>query len=98
MKAIETKAQVDTASVLTITTQVPVDVQAGEYEVMVVLNPVKSNNSEQFVQDNNEKESRVERWQKWFEAVDQLPLEQDSSDKSFEAILVDKYRKQGLDL
>ncbi len=98
MKAIETKAQVDDARMLTITMEVPSDVPVGEYEVMVVLNSLVASGPSLSDQKTDEEKSRSKRWQKWFEEVDQLPLKADGEDKTFHQILVEKYRKQGLDL
>lgn len=50
MKAIETKAQVDADCTLTITIQVPADVQSGEYEAMVVLNRLADDESSAGIQ------------------------------------------------
>ena len=84
MKAIETKAKVDNTRTLTITMQVPADVQAGEYEAMVVLNSLVGSSLKLSEQKNGEPKTRAERWQKWFEEVDQLPLKADATE-SFES-------------
>jgi hypothetical protein len=98
MKAIETKVQVNADHMLTV--QLPVDVQMGEYDAVLVLN----SSSEQSVQESDHSEDEQEdktvalRWKKFFKEVDQLPILENREEGDFQQHLVEKYRKQGLEL
>ena len=82
-----------------ITLQLPEALPQGEYEVMVVLNPVDKASSDALEADGEETEEKsiAERWKKWFEAVDQLPLKEDSEEKSFHQHLVDEHCQLALE-
>jgi hypothetical protein len=103
MKTIEAKVRVNADR--TVTVQFPVDmelpgdVQAGEYEAVLVLG---SSSDELVVKDSGQMEvepqdeKMARRWQKWFEEVEQLPLLENPEKGDFQQHLVEKYRKQGL--
>lgn len=99
MKTIETKVQVDVDRQLSI--QLPDDIQVGEYDAVLVINS-RSNQEEALEPHNSESGQSdkviAERWRKWFDEVDQLPIKENSAGKNFHQHLVEKYRKQGLNL
>jgi hypothetical protein len=103
MKSIEAKVRVNADRTVIVQfpadMQLPVDVQMGEYDAVLVLN----NSSDAIVEkesSHSESEPQDEglalRWQKWFEEVEQLPLLENPEKSDFQQHLVDKYRKQGL--
>ena len=107
MRAIETRAMVGADSTLTITIKVPTDLQAGEYRAMVVLDTQAASTdksseahraSAKTEDEQNGAKSLGERWQKWFDDVEKLPLRENAEDKDIGQILTEKYRKQGLDI
>lgn len=99
MQTVEAKVQVNADR--TVTLQLPADVQMGEYDVVLVLNSCSDSGG---VQDSSHAEGEQQdktmalRWKKWFEEVDRLPLLENPEEGNFQQYLVDKYRKQGLDL
>lgn len=112
MKAIETKAQVDSDCTLFITVQVPADVQAGEYEAMVVLNRLVSDESPNSIQPESAPDGRPlvslpgEQWsQETADAWEEIQAEVRETKKEpqpvqneYHQALIEKYRKQGLNL
>jgi len=114
MKAIETTAQVDGARILTITMQVPADVQAGEYKAMVVLSsPAEMNQITQkrqlnLTQHEGEQDSDAsgelddntmsEAWDKWVEGVENLSMSPQPVQSEYQQHLIEKFRAQGLDI
>ena len=112
MKAIETKAQVDTDCTLTITMQVTADVQAGEYEAMVVLNRLDTDTvsdsiqSEAALAGKSSVSTPSETWsQETADAWAEIQAEVRSTEKAPQSVqneyhqaLIEKYRKQGLNL
>ena len=70
MKTIEAKVQVDTDRMVTI--QLPTDVQAGQYDVVLVIN-----SSTDIKQDTDKEQTddlMLDAWDKWVEGVKNLPL------------------------
>lgn len=112
MKAIETKAQVDSDCTLFITVQVPADVQAGEYEAMVVLNRLVSDESpdssiqqpesapdgKPLVSLPGEKWSQetADAWEEIQAKVRETKKEPQPVQNEYHQALVKKYCKQGL--
>jgi hypothetical protein len=97
MKTIEAKVKVNADR--TVTVQLPVDVQVGEYDAVLVLNSSSKSIVEKdsiHLEGEPQDEGIALRWQKWFEEVEQLPLLENSEKGDFQQHLVDKYRKQGL--
>jgi hypothetical protein len=99
MKSIEAKVKVHADRTVTVRfpadTQLPVDVQMGEYDAVLVL----GSGSDGIVEKDSghlEDEPIALRWQKWFEEVEQLPLLENPEKGDFQQHLIDKYRKQGL--
>jgi hypothetical protein len=99
MQTIETKAQVNADRTLTV--QLPADVQMGEYDIVLVLN---SRSAKTEVQKSGPSEGEQQdktmayAWGKWVEEVEQLLLLENPEKGDFQQYLVDKYRKQGLEL
>jgi hypothetical protein len=99
MQTVEAKVQVNADR--TVTVQLPADVQMGEYDVVLVLN---SRSDSAVIQDSGHAEGEQHdqtmalRWAKWFEEVDRLPLLENPEEGNFQQYLIDKYRKQGLEL
>jgi exosome complex RNA-binding protein Rrp42 (RNase PH superfamily) len=97
MKTIEAKVKVNADR--TVTVQLPVDVQAGEYDAVLVLSSSSDVSlvvDASLVESEPEDEKLAVRWQKWFEQVEQLSLLENSEKGDFQQHLVEKYRKQGL--
>jgi hypothetical protein len=102
MKTIEAKVKINADRTVTVQLPVdmelPVDVQTGEYEAVLVLG---SSSDEVVVEDSSQiegepqDEKMAQRWQKWFEEVEQLPLLENPEKGDFQQHLVEKYRKQG---
>jgi predicted DNA-binding protein len=91
MKTIEAKVQVNADR--TVTVQLPVDVQMGEYDAVLVL----SSSSDAVVGEKATDNLMTEAWEKWVEEVEQLPLSTNSIEEGdYQRHLVEKYRKQGL--
>jgi hypothetical protein len=99
MQTVEAKVQVNADR--TVTVQLPSDVQMGEYDVVLVLN---SRSDSAVIQDSSNAEGEQQdktmalRWAKWFEEVERLPLLENPEEGNFQQYLVDKFRKQGLEL
>lgn len=98
MKTIAAKVQINDDRTLTI--QLPIDVQSGEYDIVVVLNN-RSTNKE--VQESSHSEDEQDKtmtraWERWVEEVEQLPLSPSPTQGDFHQHLIEKYRQQGLDL
>ena len=99
MKTIEMKVHVnpDRRAIV----QLPVDVQMGEYDAVLVLSQrsdsavVPESNP---VEDEQQSEAIALRWKKFFEEVDKLPILENQEEGDFQQYLVEKYRKQGLKL
>jgi hypothetical protein len=49
-------------------------------------------------EDEQEDKTMALRWKKFFEEVDQLPILENRAEGDFQQHLVEKYRKQGLEL
>jgi hypothetical protein len=97
MRTIEAKVKVNADR--TVTVQLPVDVQAGEYDAVLVLSSSSDVSlvvDSSLVEGEPEDEKTALRWQKWFEEVEQLPLLENPEKSDFQQHLVEKYRKQGL--
>ncbi len=98
MQTIAAKVQIGDDRTLTI--QLPTDVQRGEYDVVLVLN---SRSATTEVQSSGHSESEPDKtmarvWEKWVEEVEQLPLSPNPVQGDFQQHLIEKYRKQGLEL
>ena len=100
MQTIEAKVQVNADR--TITVQLPADVQVGEYDIVLVLS---NRSAEAEVQQENhteglhpDKTTMSDAWEKWVEEVEQLPLLPKSTQSEYQQHLIEKYRKQGLEL
>jgi hypothetical protein len=104
MKTIEAKVKINADRTVTVQLPVdmelPVDVQTGEYEAVLVLG---SSSDEVVVEDSNHIEGEpsdnlmIDAWEKWVEEVEQLPLSSNSIEEGdYQRHLVEKYRKQGL--
>jgi hypothetical protein len=99
MQTVEAKVQVNADR--TVTLKLPADVQMGEYDAVLVLN---SRSDSAVIQDSSHAEGEQPdqtmalRWEKWFEEVAQLPLLENPEEGNFQQYLVEKYRKQGLEL
>lgn len=98
MQSIGAKVQVGDDRKVTL--QLPEALPKGEYEVMLVWSPVNQSpaNASEPSKDVVNEESIAERWKKWFDEVDQLPIKENDEEKSFHQHLVEKYRKQGMNL
>ncbi|MGB7412624.1 MAG: hypothetical protein WA902_00310 [Thermosynechococcaceae cyanobacterium] len=99
MHTIKTKAHINTDRTLTV--QLPADLQVGEYDVTLSVNS-RSIEGEVIAAPTLERErtdkTMSEAWEQWFDEVEKLPLKETVEEKSFHEILVEKYRKQGLEL
>lgn len=112
MKAIETKAQVDADCTLTITIQVPADVQAGEYEAMVLLNRLAGDDPSNGIRSEVALEAQslaslpgeqwsqetADAWEEIQAAVRETKKEPQPVQNEYHQALIEKYRKQGLNL
>jgi len=112
MKAIETLARVDGTCTLTITMQVPADVQAGEYEAMVVLNRLANNESSNDIRSEVASEDKsvapvsggkwsqetADVWEEIQAEVRQTKKAPQPAGNEYHKALIEKYRKQGLNL
>ncbi|PZD74019.1 hypothetical protein C1752_01863 [Acaryochloris thomasi RCC1774] len=96
MQTIKTKAQINTDRTLTV--QLPADLQVGEYDVVVVLDKSSKKQVEPHILQAVEEVPLADRWEQWFDEVEKLPLKENVEEQSFHEILVEKYRKQGLEL
>ena len=98
MQTIAAKVQINDERTLTI--QLPADVQSGEYDIVVVLNNRSTNTEAQKLSHSeNEPDGTMAcAWERWVEEVEQLPLSPSPTQDDFHQHLVEKYRKQGLDL
>ena len=98
MQTIGAKVQIGDGHKLTL--QLPESVSEGEYEVVLVLNNLAESRDKTSEQNEVEqvKDSITLRWQKWFDEVNKLPLKENPKEEDFQQYLVEKYRKQGLDL
>lgn len=98
MQTIAAKVKVNADRTLTV--QLPADVPLGEYDVVLVLNS-RSTRTEAQEPDNSEGEpdkTMARAWAKWVEEVEQLPLSPNPTQGDFQQHLIEKYRKQGLEL
>lgn len=97
MKAIETKIQVNADH--TATVQLPVDVEMGEYDAVLVLSQ-RSNSAvgQESGQEGEQTDNLMtEAWEKWVKEVENLPLSPNSiQEGDYQKHLIEKYRKQGL--
>jgi hypothetical protein len=104
MKTIEAKVKVNADRTVTVQfpadMELPVDVQAGEYEAVLVLG---SSSDEVVLKDSSYRDDEqsdnlmTDAWEKWVEEVEQLPLSSNSIEEGdYQRHLVEKYRKQGL--
>jgi hypothetical protein len=98
MKMLEAKVKVNADR--TVMVQFPADMQAGEYEAVLVLG---SSSDEVVVKDSGHTESEqsdnlmTNAWEKWVDEVEQLPLSSNSIEEGdYQRHLVEKYRKQCL--
>lgn len=119
MRAIETTANVDDTCTLTITLQVPADVQAGKYEAMVVLNRAVESASnidsinnpaaietENLTENNTLKNIPGEQWSPEVAAAwakiqseaEHVELDPQPAKSEYHQSLIEKYRRQGLNL
>ena len=87
MQTIEAKVQIGDDRTLRV--KLPADVPVGEYEVVLVLNQSKNEQSDP-------KMTAV--WEKWVEEVEQLPLLPNPIQGDYQQHLIDKYRQQDLKL
>jgi hypothetical protein len=92
MQTIEARVKVGGDRKLTI--DLPDTVLTGEYEVVVILN----HRSAVADEGDDRADPIARRWEKWFEQVDQLPLLDNPEEGDFQQHLIEKYRKQGLEL
>ncbi|MCY7277651.1 MAG: hypothetical protein LH702_28920 [Phormidesmis sp. CAN_BIN44] len=97
MQTIEAKVQIGDDRKLVI--DLPNSVSTGEYQVVLVLQP-RSVAPETAVETEDDPiaNTAAERWKKWFEEMDQLPLPETVGEGDFQQHLIEKYRKQGLEL
>ena len=80
----------------TVTVQLPNDVPVGEYEA--VLMPVVGDMNNQDAENQQWDAKMAEAWEEWVEEVEQLPLSPQPAQSEYQKSLIEKYRKQGLNL
>jgi hypothetical protein len=98
MQTIEAKVQINADRTLTV--QLPGDVQIGEYDVVLVLNSRSAHTEQQKSgePEGKQAETMTRAWEQWVEEVEQLPLSPNPTRSDFQQDLIEKYRKQGLEL
>lgn len=99
MQPIQTKGQVKEDKTLTLTVQLPEEVQAGEYEVVLVLNSSAPTSKPTASLSAEEEQRRLNKvWKELMEEVEDLPISPTPVSSEYQQDLVEKYRKQGLEL
>jgi hypothetical protein len=99
MQRIEAKVQINADRKLTV--QLPADVQTGEYDIVLVLNSrsVRTEVQESGPYEGEHKDKTMAHaWEKWVEEVERLPLSPNPTQGDYQQYLIEKYRKQGLEL
>lgn len=99
MQTIETKVHVGENHTLQV--QLPTDVPVGEYKVVLVLELLEEAKPEavQSEQDQDQSDpTMAAAWEKWVAEVEQLPLSPNPTQGDYHQYLIEKYRKQGLEL
>ena len=99
MEGVAVKVQVNADR--TVNVNLPDDVPIGEYEAVLV--PVKklaveSAQSSEAVESEQWGEAMDAFWNQWVEEVEQMPLSPQPAKSEYHKSLIEKYRKQGLDL
>lgn len=102
MQTITAKALIESDRKLTV--QLPEEIQTGEYEVVLVLNSSVSNvdpaASLDAVSSDAENKQKLlnEVWDTLMEEVENVSVEPTPVSSEYQKSLIEKYRKQGLDL
>ena len=98
MQTIAAKVKVNADRTLTV--QLPADVPLGEYDVVLVLNSRSTRTEAQEPDDSEGEQDKMmaRAWENWVEEVEQLPLSPNPTQGNFQQHLIEKYRKQGLEL
>ena len=99
MEGVAVKVQVNADR--TVEVSLPDDVPVGEYEAVLV--PVKklaieSAQSSEAVEREQWDEATEAFWNQWIEEVEQMPRSPQPATSEYHKSLIEKYRKQGLDL
>lgn len=97
-QTITAKVQVNADRTLTV--QLPDEIQTGEYEMVLVLNnTLPANNQALATSEHGTQGSPVaDTWKTWVQEVEQLPITPNPTNSEYRQHLIEKYRKQGLDL
>ena len=90
MPTIQTNNQINSDRKLSI--ELPDNFPLGDYEVLIVLNPKESK------EQPNESQTMTNAWENWVKEVKQLSPLPHSEPKNYQQHLLEKYRKQGLEL
>ncbi len=100
MAARTVTAKVQVNANRTLTVQLPDDIQTGEYEIVLVLNNTVSSDTQTPEPDqrNDQRAAVTTAWETWVQEVEQLPLEPNPASADYPRHLIEKYRKQGLEL
>lgn len=98
VRTVTAKVQVNANRTLTV--QLPDDIQIGEYEIVLVLNNTVSSDAQtpEPAQQDDQRAAMATVWETWVQEVEQLPLEPNPASTDYPQHLIEKYRKQGLEL
>ncbi|MEM8506076.1 MAG: hypothetical protein AAF716_23365 [Cyanobacteria bacterium P01_D01_bin.1] len=99
MQTITAKVQVSVDH--TVTVQLPSEVKAGEYEIVLVLSDAPSSDtqaSETIPISSDQDNTMTEAWERWIQEVEQLTLKPAATNSEYSQHLIEKYRQQGLEL
>lgn len=99
MQTIQAKVQIKADRTLTV--QLPAEIQTGEYEVELILKSRTSDESQtpEPDADDRPKSNRAKAWEKWIKEVEDLPISPSLVVESdYQQHIIEKYRKQGLEV
>lgn len=93
---MEIKAKVRIEVDRTVTVQLPEDVPAGEYEAVLV--PIDDGINSQNAENQKWDAEQAEAWERIMKGVEQLQPSPQPAKSEYHKGLIEKYRKQGLNL
>lgn len=98
MQAITAKALVNDDRTLTV--QLPVEIQSGEYEIVLVLSNSDSSGAASVPEPTAEEnqDQLNEAWEAWVKEGEDLTISPTSVTSEYQQALIEKYRDQGLEL
>lgn len=98
MQTVKVNVKVDEKR--TVTVQLPDDVETGDYEILLVLNNRSQDGIETagIAEPVSSTSTVDDGWESWVQEVEQMPLSPKPAESEYQQHLVEKYRKQGLEL